>query len=236
MADERRRYTDEEFALILRKAMELQGGGEGSRRAHEGLTLDEMRAIARDVGVDPSLVDRATTLLDRPRTSKAHRFLGGPTTYRLEHAVPGLVPEGAYPRIVDAIRRTTEHHGDAKSELGSMVWQTVGQFSQIHVTVAPRDDHTELRVSADRAGAFVLTWFLSLAGAMIAAGIVGAVIEPSTAAGGATLFLGMASAGLATARVLWTRGTTRFQRYLDTLMEAVRREVESSASNDGGEP
>lgn len=63
MSNDSRRFSDEEFALVLRKALELQ----------DGRTL-------------PALVDRAVSLLPDHKLSGAERILGGPTRYRLDPA------------------------------------------------------------------------------------------------------------------------------------------------------
>ena len=49
--------TDEEFALILRKAAELAETPSATSRSAGGLTLDEMKAAAAQAGLDPLLVE-----------------------------------------------------------------------------------------------------------------------------------------------------------------------------------
>jgi hypothetical protein len=192
------------------------------------MTLEEMKAIAQEVGIEPRAVEWAVRSMARPSERRIHALLGGATRYRLEDSVPGSLPEESFPGIVDAIRRVAEHHGEADSELGSLAWKTTGEVTQIHVVVRPESDHASVQVSADRSGAFIMTWFFSLAGGMLGAGIIGAVTEPTTVLGGVSVFLGMTVAGLGTARTLWTRGTRRFKARFRALFNAVRREVEAS--------
>jgi hypothetical protein len=61
--DDQRVYSDEEFALILRKATELASRAEPPVPSSAGLTLTEMKAVAAQVGLDPALVERAARLL-----------------------------------------------------------------------------------------------------------------------------------------------------------------------------
>lgn len=226
--DPSRRFTDEEFAVVLRKAVELRDAGEHDPGSPEGLTLDEMKAIAREVGIEPRAVEAAVRMMERPPESPVHALLGGPTRYRLEASVSGWLPEERLPHVLDAIRRAADHHGEADSELGSLAWKTVGEVSQLHVVVRPEGDRASVQLSADRSGAFILTWFLSVAGGMVGAGIIGAITEPTTLLGGVSLFAGMTAAGLGTARTLWARGTRRFRTRFSGLFHAVRQAVESS--------
>ena len=62
-SDDRRIYSDEEFALILRKAAELANRSEGPDAATAGLTLTEIKSAALQVGIDPTLVERAARML-----------------------------------------------------------------------------------------------------------------------------------------------------------------------------
>ena len=59
MADDQRVYSDEEFALILRKAAELASRGESPAASQAGLTLTEMKSAAAQASLDPALVERA---------------------------------------------------------------------------------------------------------------------------------------------------------------------------------
>lgn len=192
------------------------------------MTLEEMKAIAREVGIEPHAVDWAVRSMDRPSEGRIHAVLGGPTRYRLEGSVPGFLPEESFPKVLDAIRRAADHHGEADAELGSLTWKTSGEVSQIHVVVRPDGDHASVQISADRSAAFIMTWFFSLAGGLMGAGIVGAITEPTTVLGGVSVFLGMGSAALGVARTLWARGTRRFRARFRALFGAVRQEVEAS--------
>jgi hypothetical protein len=58
--DDRKIFSDGEIALILQKAAELQaqGGGRAS-----GLSLEELRQVASEAGIEPHLVEEALGLL-----------------------------------------------------------------------------------------------------------------------------------------------------------------------------
>jgi hypothetical protein len=73
MAGNQRVYSDEEFALILRKTAELASRAESPGSASTGLTLAEMKAAAGQVGFDPALVEQAARSPSRAATGPRQR-------------------------------------------------------------------------------------------------------------------------------------------------------------------
>lgn len=224
MSNDARHFSDEEFALVLRKAMELQDGGSGFSLPSEGLSLEDMKAVARDVGIDPALVDRAVSLLPDQTLSRVDRITGGPSRYRLEHSGSAVKKEDLS-RVLDLIRRETGHHGKVTTELDGITWETEGEVSQFHVTLSPRDGGTEVRVAVNRDAAFLLTWFFSVLGAMVGAGITGAIGQPETILGGLAIMGTALGGGLTLARTLWGRSTKAVRAKAHRLMEILVREV-----------
>ncbi len=78
ISNDERRYSENEFALILRKAFELQERqpGAGLTDPADGLTLEDIKAVAGEVGLDPALVDRAVADLPTTTTSVGTRMRG----------------------------------------------------------------------------------------------------------------------------------------------------------------
>ena len=105
MSNEPRRFTEEEFALVLRKAMSLH---DRTPRRHglpsQGMTLEDMKAVASEVGIDPALVDHAVALLPKEENTLKDRVLGGPTRYRLEHTGHRLLSSDETAGVIDVIR------------------------------------------------------------------------------------------------------------------------------------
>lgn len=228
MSDETRRYTDEEFSRVLHTALQLQEQVAARGRAGgHGLTLDEMKAAARDVGIDPELVDRAVALLPQKR-SLAERILGGPTRYRLSHSAPMRPDADRLAQVVDMIRAELGITGRVYSEFDGVTWETEGEVSQIHVALFPKADHTEVRVSVNRDAAFILTWFLSLAGGMVAAGVTGGIVDPAVTEGVLIMSSG-AAGGLALARLLWRRSTRIIRERVDRLIGVIGRGLEGDS-------
>ncbi|MCJ7629849.1 MAG: hypothetical protein MUO50_15850, partial [Longimicrobiales bacterium] len=140
MSDEgsnKRRYSEEEFALILRKASEIQlsSGNQSARLGTGGLTLEEIRSIATEAGIDPEAVTRAASVLGAMKWDEkaglAAAIFGGPGKFHLDCELPGRLPPEEMGRILEQIRRAAEHQGEASEVLGGVEWKTVGELSAI---------------------------------------------------------------------------------------------------------
>jgi DNA-binding transcriptional MerR regulator len=203
-----RRYSEEEFALILRKASEIQdppGGGSRRSRGH-GLTLEEIQSIAREAGIDPQAVSRAAALLGSAEWGEkgglAGRIFGGPGTYHLSFQVPGRLPPEEYRAILELIRRTLEHQGEVAEVLGGVEWKTVGEVSAINVNISPHGGSTSIQIVGDRGAAGALTFIFPI------------------------LF----------ARTLFVTQGKKFRRRLARLMDALSGAVEAAALPPGDGP
>ncbi len=224
-----RRYSDNEFTLILRKAFELQDrqAGEVSGPA-DGLTLHEIQAIAREIGLDAALIERAAAGILTTEESAAARLFGGPQKYRMEYIARGELSRDDLSRVVDAIRRSTGHQGKLKEALGSMEWQTVGELSQINVTVSPHEGETSIQIIGDRGAASAVLFIVPIVVGAIGIGITGAILEPTGVAGIAGVVAGPLAAAFLTARTIWATTTKRFRKKLRGLMDAVSRTVDEN--------
>jgi hypothetical protein len=231
----KRRYTEEEFALILRKASEIQESpGEGSgRHPGQGLTLEEIQSIASEAGIDPQAVSRAAGLLGalewEERKGLAAAIFGGPGSYHLSLEVPGRLPPEEYRRIVELIRETLQHQGEASEVLGGIEWKTVGQLSAVNVNISPRGDSTSVQIVGDRGGAGGVTFVFPMAGSAILVGALGAAFQPDTAVGIVALVGGLLSGGFLFARTLWVSSGKKFHRRLTALMDSLSGTITRAA-------
>lgn len=224
-----RRYSDNDLALILRKALQLQDRQPGEVPGPaDGLTLHEIQAIAREIGLDAELIERAAAALPATEESAAARFFGGPQRYRLEYTARGELSRDGLNRVVDSIRRTTGHQGKLEEALGSMEWQTVGELSQIAVRVSPHEGETSIQIIGDRSAASAVLFIVPMVIGAIGIGITGAVVEPTSVAGIVGVITGPLTAAFLTGRTIWATTTKRFRRKLRDLMDAVSRTVDEN--------
>ena len=231
----RRRYSEEEFALILRKASELQPPGDrsGPEGTPKGLTLEEMRSIAAEAGIDPDAVTRAASLLgalaQEEKGGRAAALFGGPSKYHLDIEVPRRISQEEVARILEKIRKTLEHQGEVSEVMGEIHWKTVGEPSVVNVNISPRGDRTFIQVVGDRDGAGLLTFLFPMVGSVVLIGAIGGATEPSSVAGIVSLVTGTLGAGFLTARTLWVSSTRRFKKKLARLMEALTTSTDRAA-------
>lgn len=218
--------------MILRKAFELQDPDSGTTPP-DGMSLAEIQAVAREVGLDPVVVERAAALVQQHSTGALGRLFGGPTIYELLHSADGEVPREDYGKLVEAIRRVLGHQGEVTELLGSLEWQTVGEPSQIHVTISPRDGRTAVRVFADRGSAGLLTYLLPGIAGLLGIGIGGAILEPTTLVGVGSLIGASLGGAWVTGRTIWQVTTGRFRVRLDRLMRGLSEAVDESAKGPG---
>jgi hypothetical protein len=231
-----RRYSDEEFALILRKASKLQTDdperalSTGEHPA-DGLSLSEIQSIAEEAGIDARRVAEAAATLSTEAAGTAARIFGGATRYHLEYVRKGEVTDEDLSRIVDVIRREAKQQGDASRVLNSLEWKMMGDVSQIYVNVIPRDGETSVQIVADRSGAGMLTYLFPGIAAFVSIGGIGAAIEPSTVLGVMGLIGACTGSAFLVARTIWSASTRSFRRRLSALMDAT-----SGAVNDALTP
>jgi len=193
------------------------------------MTLDEIKAVASEVGLDPALVDRAAAILPTASTGVASRVLGGPSKYQLEYTAPGKLSKEDFGRVVDAIRQATGHTGKVDEVLGALEWQTVGETSQLHVTVSSRENQTTVKVLGDRGptGA-ILFGVVGAVGGFLSMGIAGAIIEPTTLPGIVGLVSACLGGGFLTARTIWTTTGKGYRAKLRRLMGAASKAIDDS--------
>jgi hypothetical protein len=235
----KRRYSEEEFALILRKASEIQERPGRRHGAKDGLSLEEIQSIAREAGISPDAVARAASLLGaaewEEKAGLAAAIFGGPGKYHLDFEVPGRLPVEERGRILEVIRRVAEHQGEAKEVLGGVEWKTVGELSMINVNVSPRGDRTSIQIVGDRGPAGGVTFIFPMAGSAILVGALGGILEPTSAVGIISLVTGLLGSGFLLSRTLWVRGGRVFRKKLTRVMDAVAGAVEEAALLPPGE-
>ncbi|UCF21206.1 MAG: hypothetical protein JSU87_07420 [Gemmatimonadota bacterium] len=223
-----RRYTREEFAIVLRKALDRQERL-SERDAVEGFCVEEMQAVAVELGLDPELVRQTALALPIRRPGRLAAIFGGPAVYRLDYTAAGEIRAEDFGELVATVRRAASHHGEVSHVLGSLEWKTVAEVSPIHVTITPRGGRTKIVVTADRGGAAVLVTLLGSIGWLVGFAIAGATIQPHTWGAIASLVLTAAGGSFFTVRTIWKVTTTRFQARLERVMDALAAAVERSA-------
>ena len=195
--------------------------------------MDEIRSIATEAGIDPEAVTRAASIMGAmdwdEKTTLVSAIFGGPSKFHLDCEIPGRLPPEEMGRILEHIRRAAEHQGEASEVLGGVEWKTVGDLSAINVNISPRGDSTSVQIVGDRNAAGALSFVFPMMGAGILVGVLGAIFEPTSAAGIISLVTGTLGAGFLTARTIFVTGSRKFRKKLTHLMDTVSMSVEKAA-------
>jgi hypothetical protein len=123
------------------------------------------------------------------------------------------------------IRKEAAHQGTAAEVLGGVEWKTVGEVSSLSINITPREGATSIQIVGDRGGAAFVTVLFSLLGPAFASGVLGSILEPTTAAGIVTMVGGLFTGGILVGRTLWVRSSRSFRRKLDRILERLADEV-----------
>ena len=141
--DSDRRYTDEEVKTIIKTALALQQKGPGAPQAGtgEGLTLDDIESLARDVGIPSDYVRRAAVDMDLGgRSIRRNRFLGGIVQPVETCEVPEQVSEEQLKGILIMLPSLTGDAGSGQTLGSSLSWSTSPEVLEktgrsTHITV-----------------------------------------------------------------------------------------------------
>ena len=217
-----RTYTDQEVALILRRAMERQEDGTERSGA---LALRDVREIAREIGIDPELVNEVAGQLPLAGSGTESRWLGEPMRYelRLSHDAPST-PEQLQDLMMH-VRSIMQQQGQVQEVLGALEWKAGADLDQVAVTARVRGERTTVQIVADRSGAAAISAIGFTAIGLFSAAVTGSIIEPGVI-GGVALMSGGAAAGALLGWAIWRRGSRLFRAKLARLAEGIRQSLE----------
>jgi hypothetical protein len=233
ITDHRRVYTEAEFALILRKAAELENRGDGPRPASDGMTLADIKTAAAEAGIDPALVERAARLLPaRSSASGFERLAGGPLRHRSEVHLPVVLDDPTAARLLAAVQLSAGQSGTGHSSPIGMVWHAQDELEPLSVTARPEGGGTSVDVSLDRRGTMGVMLAAATVG-FVAAATAGFALASQVAPElGAAAAVGGMGGALALTRAWWASSTRRARQRIGDVLEAVGKVV----GQHGGAP
>jgi hypothetical protein len=208
-----RKFNDEEVALIIKRAAELQQTEQTADETSSAMSLAEIEQIAKEAGIDPALIRRAAQSLDRPgESNRPSPWVGAPTKLVFERVVDGEISNDEHEALIDTVRRTIGDNG-MPSVLGrTLSWSSSYQGGRrrnrgrrVDVTVVARGGVTTIRVEEE---------LRDVAGALIG-GLVGGGGGGTT---GITVGIGMSQFHSAPiALMLWLGAATGFYLLARTI-------------------
>src|SRR6266480_1487189 len=147
MAD--RRYNDKEMAAIFRAATEGPQSPQREVSAEEGLTLSDLQAIGREVGISPAAVAQAAQALDIRQGASARTFLGLPIGVARTVNLNRRLTDQEWEQLVVQLRDVFNARGTTRSD-GSLRQWTNGN---LQVLLEPTETGHRLRFRTVHGGA-----------------------------------------------------------------------------------
>jgi hypothetical protein len=136
-----RRYNDKEIAAIFRAASEGPLNPQRDVPPEEGLTLADLQAIAREVGISPAAVAQAAQALDIRRENAARTFLGLPIGVARTVNLNRRLTDPEWERLVVQLREVFNARGTTRAD-GSLRQWTNGN---LQVLLEPTETGHRLR-------------------------------------------------------------------------------------------
>lgn len=222
------RYTDEQMALILKRAAELQSAGE--EQIH---TLAEIQQIAQQVGIEPRLIAAAAAGLPAQTQGRANDgvLFGASSSYRLTLRLPGSPPAAHRAELIATIRDHMAQVGAVREFEDRIEWYAGPADNKAAVTIEPTESETIIRVDMRQHGPKVGLFLLAGAVTLVAT-VTGTIASPVV---GMAIGAGTLVSTFAGARAWWGGIVARRQRRVDALMEALTNEIEHDAGASPGE-
>lgn len=225
-----RRYNDKEIAAIFRVATEGPALPARDVSREGDLTLADLQAIGREVGISPDVVAQAARALDVPSGAVSRRFLGLPIGVARTVDLNRRLTDVEWEHLVVQLREVFNARGVTRSD-GSLRQWTNGN---LHVLLEPTETGHRLRFGTLHGGASTM-----IGGGLMVIGAAG-VIAIVVALGG---HLGQALPGIgvmaATGVAMIASGALRLPRWArlrGRQMEALAAHVaEPPASLSGGD-
>lgn len=113
-------FNEKQVQGILKRATELQAEAGGGQT---GLTLDELRAVASEVGIDPRFIEQAAVEAQRPAQKKSgFPVFGAPVHLREERMLAAAVDEDEWIAMVEEMRRAYGQVGTVTGAGNTRSW------------------------------------------------------------------------------------------------------------------
>ncbi len=142
-----RRYNDQEVGLILQKALEPRREAQQLEVDGGGLSLDQIKEIAAEVGIEPARIELAAASLVEPTPASPNLYVGIPTTIQFQTTLEGIsVEELDHSEILAVIRAVMGRHGRVGSEFGSLEWEAKDALGARYVSLMPAKEGVRIRV------------------------------------------------------------------------------------------
>jgi hypothetical protein len=211
-----RRYGDDEVREIFSLATTGDTGDRSVPVESGGLTLDELRHIAREAGIEPARVTQAAAILDaRGKPAPVRRWLGLPVGLSRLVALPRAPTDREWEQLIAEFRTTFGAPGQSTKSGGLREWS----HGNLHICVEPTEHGEQLRLSTLKEDAMALNALAIGTGALSV--IMSAVVTAAGKPEKALVVLGMFGGIALTAFGANVLRLPRWARERERQMEAI---------------
>jgi hypothetical protein len=139
-------YDRKEISAILKKATEnsLRDGQEPQL----GLSLDELRQIGSEVGIDPKQIEKAAAEIEMNSNRSETGFWGGPFSYNSQVLIDGEISVSQWQEMLFSIRGFFQSKGTVSTRGSVFEWSSPwGTTNSAQVTAFKDKGKTRLSVN-----------------------------------------------------------------------------------------
>lgn len=221
IADHRKGYSEDDFAIILAKAAELSPESSSHDTEPRGLSLAEMKSIASEVGLDPELIERAAHLVPAVRRpTLLGRLFGGPLSSSVEFVIPVQLTQERAQHLLSLVRATLLTPGKGEATSTGMSFSSFEGSQKVFMSAHLDGGSTRIRVVVDNRSRLVLSIVLAPTLLVIAMAVAVGNTGPSDPP--TPLPLLVLGGGIVTiAGLLWRSVRKAVHRTLNTLDDLV---------------
>jgi len=142
-----KKYSDREVSLILQRALEPQAGMAELESHEEGLSLEQLKEIAAEVGINPERIELAASSLVEPSPASVNPYAGISTTVQYLATVPGRdITDIPIHDVTSVIRTSLGRQGILSHTAGSFEWKARDASGGRYVSITPSTDGMRLSV------------------------------------------------------------------------------------------
>lgn len=218
-----RRFDDDEVARIFARATETQREQSRALARQDGMTLAELQAIAKEAGIDPTLVAQAAREVDQPAPPRTPTVIGIPIGVARTVELGRKLSDDEWERIAVRCRELFNARGKLESHGSFRSWTN----GNLQILLEPSGNGHRLRMRTLRgesrglvaAGASMI---LAASAISFAGSLSSAMSFVEVAASSLPIFLGGIGVGVAGLARLpqWRRERdTQFQQLADEVLK-----------------
>jgi hypothetical protein len=150
-----RRYDEKQVGAILQRAGEIKGDFAPAIDAN-GITLDELKRVAAEVGIEPEIVDRAANEVNIKPNIEAKQT----DALMLDQTVDGVLSEEAWEDATMGLRQIVGRPGNVSVHGSTREWSAGLDLGNISLFATTKEGRTRLRMLADTTGLSALAWVI----------------------------------------------------------------------------